>query len=117
MNKALLHAQQLKQDAKCAAAVGMSFDEWIAYKEQIKHEGRMSTLPHVDALMAADWRWELPQSVSDPEPFQWYWRRPPRRKGSKGRLFLSTNQAFNALRREQGSSKETDDHNPGRNRR
>ena len=81
MNKALLHAQQLKQDAKCAAAVGMSFDEWIAYKEQIKHEGRMSTLPHVDALMAADWRWELPQSGSDPEPFQWDWRRPPRREG------------------------------------
>ena len=30
----------------------------------------------------------------------WYWRRPPRRKGQKGRFFLSTNQAFNALKKE-----------------
>jgi hypothetical protein len=116
MNKALLHAQQLKQDAKCAAAVGMTCEEWLAYKEQMKHESRMSTLPQVDALLAAGWKFELP-AVHDSEPWQWYWRRPARRKGSKGRLFLSTNQAFNALQRERGSSNETHDHNPGRNRR
>ena len=30
----------------------------------------------------------------------WFWRRPPRKKGSKGRRYLSTNQAWMALRRE-----------------
>lgn len=27
----------------------------------------------------------------------WYWRRPPRRPGKLGRLYLSTTQAFNAM--------------------
>ncbi len=57
-------------------------------------------------LSAAGWQAELgPGHV--PHPFtgsvdvmSWYWRRPPRRKGSKGRLFLSTNQAYMALKRE-----------------
>lgn len=30
----------------------------------------------------------------------WYWRRPPRGKRKRGRLFLSTDQALNHLRRE-----------------
>lgn len=112
MNKAALHAQQLKQDAKCAHALGMSLDEWMAHKEQAKHESRMNALPQVDALMAAGWKWELP-AVQDSEPWQWYWRRPPRRKGSKGRLFLSTNQAYQALMREKRSSNEENGNNPG----
>ncbi len=29
----------------------------------------------------------------------WYWRRPPIRKRKMGRLFLSTDQAFNALKK------------------
>lgn len=103
MNKAELYAQQLKQDAKCAEACGMTIEEWMAYKEQCKHEARMSTLPQVDALLMAGWKFELP-AINDPEPFQWYWRRPPRRKGVKGRLFRSTNQAYLALMRDEKSS-------------
>ena len=57
-------------------------------------------------LSAAGWTPELePQHT--PHPFtgcvdvmSWYWRRPPRRKGSKGRRYLSTNQAWNALKKE-----------------
>ena len=30
----------------------------------------------------------------------WYWRRPPRRAGKPGRKYLSTNQAWMALKRE-----------------
>lgn len=56
-----------------------------------------------DALIMAGWKWELP-AISDPDIFQWYWRRPPRRKGSKGRKYLSTNQAYSALMREQSRS-------------
>jgi hypothetical protein len=51
----------------------------------------------VSALLAAGWRFELPGD--DSEPWQWYWRAPPKRKGSKGRKYLSTNQAHNALLR------------------
>lgn len=52
----------------------------------------------VDALLAAGWRFELPDSL-DPDPWSWYWRRQPRRKNSQGMFFWSTNQAYNALMR------------------
>jgi hypothetical protein len=51
-----------------------------------------------DALILAGWRWELPK-IDNPDIFQWYWRSPPKRKGSKGRKYWSTNQAHNALMR------------------
>ena len=60
---------------------------------------RRAAIPQVEALLVAGWRFELPDSP-DPEPWQWYWRRPPRRKRSKGMLFRSTQQAHNALIRE-----------------
>ena len=53
-----------------------------------------------DALILADWRWELPASLKNPDIFQWYWRSPPKRKGSKGRKYWSTNQAYNAMMRQ-----------------
>ncbi len=56
-------------------------------------------------LSAAGWQAEI-QPHHTPHPFtgnvsvmSWYWRRPSKRKGKPGRLFLSTNQAFNALKR------------------
>lgn len=52
-----------------------------------------------DALIMAGWRFELP-AIDDPDIFQWYWRRPPRRRGSRGRKYWSTNQAYNALMRQ-----------------
>lgn len=62
---------------------------------------RADCIPQVDALIMAGWHWELPEIVNDhqgeTEPWQWYWRAPPKRKGSKGRRYLSTQQAYNAL--------------------
>lgn len=97
---AWLEAHFAARHAKTAESMGYTVEEWTALIEQSKHEGRMEAMPQVDALMAAGWKFEIP-SQSGTEPWQWYWRRPPRRKGTKGRLFLSTNQAFNALKREQ----------------
>jgi hypothetical protein len=53
------------------------------------------------ALIRAGWRFEFPAS-SDPDVMSWYWRSPPKRKGSKGRFYASTNQAYNALMKGEG---------------
>ena len=68
---------------------------------------RHECMPQVEALIDAGWKYELPELVNrkdgdkkplmETEPWQWYWRAPSKRKGSKGRRYLSTNQAFNAL--------------------
>lgn len=71
-------------------------------------ESRRNCMPQVEALIAAGWHFELPEIVNlkegessfrDTEPWQWYWRRPARRKGSNGMKFWSTQQAFKALTR------------------
>jgi hypothetical protein len=59
-----------------------------------------------DDLMAAGWRFELP-ATHDPQVYQWYWRRPPRRKGSRGMKFWSTSMAWNALQREKAQCAKT----------
>lgn len=68
-------------------------------------EIRRKSVVECDALLLAGWKFELPEVVnnwpnSESEPWQWYWRRPPRRKGSKGMKFWSTTQAYNAMKRE-----------------
>lgn len=55
-----------------------------------------------DTLILAGWRFELP-AIQDPDIFQWYWRSPPKRKGSRGRKYWSTTQAYNALMRQRQS--------------
>jgi len=84
-----------------AEAAGMTQEEWDSKLEETWREIRMSMLHQVDALMAVGWKFEFanPGSSTDTEPWQWYWRRPPRRSGSKGMLFLSTQQAYNHLLR------------------
>lgn len=73
---------------------------------------RANSMPEVDALLSAGWRFELPEIVNrkegepphmDTEPWQWYWRSPPKRKNSKGRKYWSTTMAYNALRRQLSS--------------
>jgi hypothetical protein len=76
----------------------MTREEIEVLAEEVKLECRRDSLPQVDALLAAGWRFELP-GVRD-EPWQWYWRSPPKRAHSKGRKYLSTNQAFMALQRQ-----------------
>lgn len=67
-------------------------------------EQRERDMPQVNALLDAGWKFELPEIVNgwkrtSTEPWQWYWRSPPKRRGSKGRRYMSTQQAFNALRK------------------
>ncbi len=77
--------------------------------QQVMLEIRKNCMHQVDALIAAGWRFELPEIVNakegeermGTEPWQWYWRAPAKRVGSNGRKYLSTQQAFNALKRTQ----------------
>jgi hypothetical protein len=74
-----------------------------ALKDAVVHESRRRYQPLVRTLLAAGWWFELPGGPeADDEIMSWYWRRPPRRKGSRGKLYHSTDQAYNALMRETG---------------
>ena len=64
-----------------------------------RFEMERSGMEQAHDLIAAGWRWELPD-LHGAEVYQWYWRRPPRRRGSQGMKFWSTSQAHRALRRE-----------------
>lgn len=50
-------------------------------------------------LWLAGWKTE----GGGPDSWQWYWRRPPKGNRPKGKLFRSTNQAWNALKKESTS--------------
>ncbi len=76
-------------------ALGMTEAEWLAKVEEARLESRNACLPAVDALLFAGWKFELPEIVNHnppkhnwssvfSEPWQFYWRSPPKRKGSKG---------------------------------
>lgn len=53
------------------------------------------------ALNRAGWQFELPPIPHGLQSWQWYWRAPATSAlDCKGRLFLSTNEAYNALQRE-----------------
>src|SRR5687767_553107 len=67
--------------------------------EWSKNCSRINANVQVSALLAAGWTFELPGD-GDYEPWQWYWRAPPKRKGKPGRKYLSTNQAYRAMMRE-----------------
>lgn len=60
-------------------------------------------------LTSAGWEAQKPERVPAGDTIwhqvrvmSWYWRRPARTKTRPGRLFLSTNQAWRAMRRESG---------------
>lgn len=50
------------------------------------------------ALITAGWVFEMSDYCDD--MMSWYWRSPPKRKGSQGRLYRSTDQAYNRLMRD-----------------
>lgn len=60
--------------------------------------------PQAMALWAAGWTAETPHAERQEDIMSYYWRRPGRRKGKPGRLFLSTQQAFNALNKEKSAT-------------
>lgn len=84
--------------------------EQLEGAEEAKLETRRRAVQQCDLLIDANWRFEIPEIVNnakyETEPWQWYWRAPPKRKGKKGRRFLSTQQAYNFLMRSQGKEPE-----------
>lgn len=67
--------------------------------ERMRREMNERDWQQAAALWAAGWTAETPHATQE-DIMSYYWRRPGKRKGKKGRLFLSTNQAHNALLRE-----------------
>jgi hypothetical protein len=51
-------------------------------------------------LWLAGWTSETPHSSQKHMVMSWYWRRPPRTKNLPGRRYLSTDQAYNAMKKE-----------------
>jgi len=82
----------------------------MAMTEESVEDFRRETLEQVDALLAAGWYYELPEIVNFDrpsrnfsEPWQWYWRAPAKGGRKRGRRYLSTSQAFNAMCRQLGT--------------
>jgi anti-sigma factor ChrR (cupin superfamily) len=79
-------------------------EEWVGLMEALVTRGEIVSQrrqqPKVWALIRAGWTIEFPAMGDDADPYQWKWRRPSRRPGKPGRLFGSTDQAFNAMRKE-----------------
>lgn len=69
--------------------------ERMAHK--LKIEWRRQGERDAYELMHAGWLFEVVNE--DSEPWQWYWRRPGPRGG---RLFRSTSQALNQLKKDRG---------------
>lgn len=67
--------------------------------ERMRREMNERDFEQASALWAAGWTAETPHATQE-DIMSYYWRRPGKRKGKKGRLFLSTNQAYNAMTRD-----------------
>jgi hypothetical protein len=78
---------------------GTSHPLWVLSIQEMRESSHRETL---EGQCYELWMngWTVEPNGRD-ESWAWYWRRPARRAGQKGRKFLSTNQAFNALKREQ----------------
>lgn len=79
--------------------LGFTQEQWAVMIEQEKQAARDECKYQVDALIDAWWTIIIPEDGRGDEPWQWYWRRPSKRKGKPGRKYLSTNQAYNALQK------------------
>lgn len=89
---AALKAENYARFKQIAAAVG------IRERERLE-------LDKVQALIRAGWMPDLDlfDTYPDADPWQWAWRRPPKRKGTKGMRFGSTGHAYAALMREEAA--------------
>ncbi len=65
-----------------------------------REESNAHDMEQATVLWLENWISELPDPRYEYDVMSWYWRRPSRREGKPGRKFLSTSQAYNALRRE-----------------
>jgi hypothetical protein len=73
------------------------FDIFVA---KMKEEHRDQYFGIAIELWMAGWKSEPLREHMD--VMSWYWRRPPRPGRKKGRLFLSTDQAYRQMRKEAG---------------
>lgn len=80
--------------------IGYTHEQWYEIIENNRAEAEESCRHQVNALIDAGWTMVIPNSIQT-ETWQYYWRRPPKKKGGTGRKYLSTNQAFNALQKEE----------------
>jgi len=64
-----------------------------------REESNQREMEKAIELWLAGWTSETPHSTQE-DVMSWYWRRLPRRKGKPGRRYLSTQQAYNAMKRE-----------------
>lgn len=64
-----------------------------------KDQAEIRDLGQACDLWGVGWKSETPHGERQSEVMSWYWRSPSKRPGKPGRRFLSTNQAWNALRR------------------
>ena len=88
-------------ERRVKAGQQVSKDEWQLFVEHIQAEpggSRAEAERQLHKLLAAGWTFEIPHE-SATEPWQLFWRAPPKRLGKLGRKYLSTNQAFNAFRK------------------
>ena len=80
---------------------GTMDDDWFEMTAEFSRrcylERTRADSEQVYALLASKWTFEIPHEYCEPMSFSW--RSPPKGKRSIGRKYLSTNQAFNAMRR------------------
>lgn len=89
------------QSAQPCPACGEPVDVMELCQEQVAREIRRGCQGQVWGLIQAGWTFVAPDR--DLEPWQWRWRRRPKRPGKPGRLYASTGQAWGALMRERGA--------------
>lgn len=72
---------------------------WLAMNPQCQNLGSsLLDVVQMLQLQQAGWTPEFVEQQHQPTSvMSWYWRRPPRRKNSKGKVFLSTSQAWNRM--------------------
>lgn len=63
-----------------------------------REESNETEMEKAIELWIAGWTSETPHSTQE-DVMSWYWRRPTRRPGKPGRRYLSTQQAYNAMKR------------------
>lgn len=99
--------------AMCAEIDERGESTLLALGAMAEHEANdLKDMEQAIELWGAGWTSEVPECYKHNSKsfwrqcpvMSWYWRRPPRRAGKPGRRYLSTNQAYNAMKRETESA-------------
>ena len=107
------------QPPQCLAKVFGQFPLLRETMLRTYKEHKLQYMAKADDLFAAGWSPVWNQTGAAPDLMSWYWRRPPVGRRKHGRLFKSTDQAWNALRRGKvnpgscGAPPRSEPHRPG----